>query len=104
MADKECCCGCESGKMTYRSSEEKKALENRINRLIGQLGGIRGMIEDDRYCVDILMQCAAVTKGFEALEREIFSSHLYGCVARDIREGRDEVIDETMAIVERLMR
>ncbi len=102
MADKECCCG--SGKKTERSSEEKKALENRINRLIGQLGGIKGMIEDDRYCVDILMQCSAAEKSFESLEREIFSSHLRGCVARDIREGKDEVLDETMAIVERLMR
>lgn len=104
MAEKECCCGCGSGRKTERSGEEKKALENRINRLIGQLGGIKGMIDDDRYCVDILMQCAAAQKGFEALEREIFSSHLHGCVARDIREGRNEVLDETMDIVERLMR
>ena len=102
MADKCCCVSGE--KLTLRSDEEKKGLENRINRLIGQLNGIKGMIDGDRYCVDILMQCAAVGKGFEALEREIFSSHLHGCVARDIREGKDEVLDETMAIVERLMR
>ena len=102
MEEKECCS--RSGKQTHRSGEEKKALENRINRLIGQLGGIKGMIEDDRYCVDILMQCAAVDKGFASLEREIFSSHLQTCVAHDIREGRDEVLDETVAIVERLMR
>ncbi len=97
------CCSGES-KSTKRTDEEKKALDIRINRLIGQLNGIRTMFDEDRYCVDILMQCAAVSKAFESLEREIFSSHLRGCVARDIREGKDEVLDETMEIVERLMR
>ncbi len=92
------------GKSTKRSDEEKKSLINRINRISGQLNGIRTMVENDRYCVDILMQCTAVNKALDALEREIFSSHLHSCVARDIREGKDGVIDETMDIVERLMR
>lgn len=97
----ECCC---TEKSTIRSDEEKKSLQNRIRRITGQLNGISNMIDDDRYCVDILMQCAAVTKAFESLEREIFSSHLRGCVARDIRDGKDEIYDETMKIIERLMR
>ncbi len=96
-----CCC---TTKTTSRSEEEKKSLENRINRIIGQLNGIKGMIDEDKYCVDILMQCSAVAKAFDALERLIFSSHLKGCVARDIKEGKDEVLDETMMIIERLMR
>ena len=97
------CCSKEE-KTTRRSDEEKKALINRLNRISGQLNGIRTMVENDRYCVDILMQCTAVNKALDALEREIFSSHLHSCVARDIREGKDGVLDETMDIVERLMR
>lgn len=96
-----CCC---SPKTTLRSPKDKKTLENRINRIIGQLNGIKGMIDEDKYCVDILMQCSAVTKAFEAVERLIFESHLKGCVKRDIKEGKDEVLDETMMIIERLMR
>lgn len=96
-----CCC---SDKTTLRSDKDKKSLENRINRIIGQLNGIKGMIDEDKYCVDILMQCSAVVKAFEALERLIFESHFKGCVARDIKEGKEEVIDETLLIIERLMR
>lgn len=98
-------CNCpECQKKTERTQEERKALKNRLNRLIGQINGIEKMIDEDRYCVDILMQCAAISKAFGAIEREIFSSHLKGCITRDIKEGKDEVYDETMDIIERLMR
>lgn len=97
----ECCC---TGKNTERTIEEKKSLLNRLNRIIGQLNGISNMIDSDRYCVDILMQCAAANRALEALERMIFSSHLKGCVTRDIKEGNETVYEETMKLIERLMR
>ena len=71
----ECCC---TEKNTERTIEEKKSLLNRLNRIIGQLNGISNMIDSDRYCVDILMQCAAANRALEALERMIFSSRTFG--------------------------
>lgn len=95
---------CSGEKSTKRSEEEKKSLKIRLNRIAGQITGISRMIDDDRYCPDILAQCAAVNRALEALEREVFTYHLRHCVSEEIREGNDSVIDETVDIVERLMR
>ncbi len=102
--ENEVCPLCAAGKSTHRSESEKKSLINRLSRISGQIAGIRNMIEEDRYCVDVLMQCSAVSSALESLEREILSAHLRGCVKKDIAEGRDEVLDETMKIIERMMR
>ena len=100
--EKSCCAGCE--KKTERTEEQKKKLMNRLNRLEGQVRGVKKMIESDAYCNDILMQSAAISAAVNAFSREVLRAHLHSCVARDIREGRDEVVDELMETLERLMR
>ena len=102
MSDKEMCVCC--GKTTDRSDEERKKLINRLNRIEGQIRGIRGMVEKDAYCADILTQSAAVNAAVNSFNKELLASHIRGCVARDIREGKDEVIDELVATLQKLMK
>lgn len=102
-----CCCVSneETGeKLTMRSEEERKKLINRLNRIEGQIRGIRGMLEKDAYCTDVLTQSAAVNAAVNAFNKELLASHIRSCVARDIREGKDEVIDELVLTLQRLMR
>ncbi len=96
-------CGC-CQKMTARSADERKKLINRLSRMEGQIRGIRGMIENDAYCADILVQSAAVSAAINAFNKELLASHIRGCVARDIRDGNDEVIDELVATLQKLMK
>ena len=102
MADREMC-GC-CGKTTDRTQDERKKLIHRLNRIEGQIRGIRGMLEKDAYCTDILVQSAAVNAAVNAFNQELLASHIRGCVARDIREGKDEVIDELVATLQKLMK
>ena len=95
---------CQCGRATVRSEEERKKLINRLNRIEGQIRGIRGMIEYDAYCTDILTQSAAVSAAMSSFNRELLNSHIKGCVSRDIREGRDEVVEELLHILQKLMR
>ena len=97
--DKTCCC-----KKTERSDEQKKKLLNRLRRIEGQVRGLQTMIESDAYCNDILIQSSAVNAAMNAFNRELLSSHIHTCVARDIREGKDEVIDELVATLQKLMK
>ena len=80
--------------VTARSQDERKKLTNRLSRIEGQIRGIKGMLEKDAYCNDILIQSAAVSAAMNAFNRELLSSHIHSCVVRDIREGKDEVVDE----------
>ena len=96
-------CGC-CGKTTDRSEEERKKLVHRLNRIEGQIRGIRGMVERNAYCADILVQSAAVSAAVNAFNKELLASHIRGCVARDIREGKEEVIDELVATLQKLMK
>lgn len=96
----DCCCQ----KKTVRDDEQKKKLTNRLSRLEGQIRGIRGMIENDAYCTDILMQSAAAAAAINAFNRELLNSHIRGCVAEDIRKGNDEVIDDLMGTLYKLMK
>lgn len=98
--DKTCCCQ----KKTERSDEQRKKLLNRLRRIEGQVRGLQTMIESDAYCNDILIQSSAVNAAMNAFNRELLSSHIHTCVARDIREGKDEVIDELMATLQKLMK
>lgn len=97
----DCCC---SHKHKTRSPEEKKRLCHRLNRIEGQIRGIRGMVERDAYCPDILIQAAAVTAALNAFNKELLASHIRTCVAEDIRAGRDETIDELTATLQKLMK
>ena len=91
-------------KKTKRSPEEVKKLTNRLSRMEGQIRGIRNMLESDAYCNDILIQSAAVTAAMNAFNRELIASHLRTCVARDLREGNDAVIDELVDTLQKLMK
>lgn len=102
MADKETL-GC-SQKTTVRSEEERKKLIHRLNRIEGQIRGIRGMVERDAYCTDILMQSAAVNAAINSFNKDLIANHIRGCVIRDIRKGDDSVVDELVKALEKLMK
>ena len=103
MSEKKACPCC-SEKHTVRSEEEKKKLINRLKRIEGQIRGIIGMMENDAYCNDILIQSAAVNAAVNAFNKELLATHIRTCVARDIREGKDETIDELVATLQKLMK
>ena len=94
----DCCC---NAKHTPRSSELKASVARRINRAVGQLNGIRQMVEDDRYCADVLVQLAAVEKAVAAISREIMQDHLETCVVERIQAGDTEVVGEVMDLLRR---
>ena len=102
MNQREECTCCE--KLTIRSEDDIKKLVHRLNRIEGQIRGIRNMLEKDAYCTDILIQSAAVNAAVNAFNKELISEHIRGCVARDIRAGRDEVIDELVTTLQKLMK
>lgn len=86
-------------KHTPRTEELKASVSKRINRAIGQLGGIKAMVEEDRYCGDVLTQLAAVEKAIAAISREILSDHLHSCVVERIQAGETEVVDEVVELL-----
>ena len=92
------------GKTTSRSDDERRRLINRLNRIEGQIRGIRGMIERDAYCNDVLIQSAAVNAAVNAFNRDLIANHIRGCVVRDIRDGDDSVIDELVDTLQKLMK
>lgn len=98
----ECCCNCQKTK--ERSEEEYKKLINRLSRIEGQIRGIKGMVEKNAYCTDILIQVSAVNAALNAFNRELLSNHIKTCVARDIRDGKDETIDELVLTLQKLMK
>ena len=96
------CCGCHKTKV--RSEEEVRRLVNRLSRIEGQVRGIRGMLERDAYCPDILAQAAAVNAALNAFSRELLSSHIRSCVVNDVRAGNDEIVDELLATLQKMMK
>lgn len=105
MSEREsCCCGHFEEKHTMRSEDERKKLLNRLNRIEGQIRGLKGMLEKNAYCPDILTQSAAVNAAINSFNKELLASHIRHCVVRDIRAGDDEVIDELVATLQKLMR
>lgn len=101
MDEKKCCC---TQRKKERSPEEYTRLINRLNRIEGQIRGIRGMVEGGAYCPDILVQSAAVTAAMNAFNKELLASHIRTCVADDIRAGNDDVIDELVCTLQKLMK
>ena len=97
------CCHCME-KHTLRSEQQKKALINRLKRIEGQVRGVQQMMEKDAYCNDILVQSAAISAAMNAFNKEILATHIHTCVVRDIREGRDEVVDELVSTIQKLMK
>lgn len=96
------CCGCYKTK--ERSEKEYKDLIHRLNRIEGQIRGIKGMIEKDAYCTDILTQVAAVNAALNSFNRVLLSNHIKTCVTNDIREGKEETVDELLVTLQKLMK
>ena len=95
---------CDCHKTKERSPEEYKCLIHRLNRIEGQIRGIRGMVERSAYCPEILAQVAAANAALNAFSRELLAEHIRTCVARDVREGRQETLDELVATIQKLRK
>lgn len=112
--EKEACCVSASGtakrtcecrhKATERSAEFQADLQKRLNRAIGQLNGVKSMIEDNRYCGDVLTQLAAAESAVHTVSELLLRDHLETCVTERVREGDTEVIDEAMQLIKRFAR
>ena len=87
-----------------RTEAEYKSLVHRLNRIEGQIRGIKGMVERDAYCTDILVQVAAVNAALNSFNRVLLTNHLHTCVAENVRAGNDEVLDELAGVLQKLMK
>lgn len=95
---------CPCQKTKHRTDEEIRALQNRLSRIEGQVRGVRGMVERDAYCVDILTQVTAINAALNAFSRELLETHIRTCVTTDLKEGRDEVVDELLETIRKMMK
>ena len=95
------CCG---DKTRVRSAEELKKLSNRLCRIEGQVRGLREMLQKDVYCIDILTQVSAVSAALNSFSKELLSEHLRTCVADSLRRGDEEIVDELVTILQKLMK
>lgn len=77
---------------------------NRLNRIEGQIKGIKSMLENDAYCPDILIQVSAANAALNSFNKELLANHIHSCVVNDIRDGKDEVVDELVATLQKLMK
>jgi CsoR family transcriptional regulator, copper-sensing transcriptional repressor len=93
-----------SMKHTHRSEETQKDLMIRLNRLEGQIRGIKGMLEESAYCDDVLTQVAAVKKGLDSFAMVMFEDHLNHCVVRDIKANDPDIMAEVMTTIKRLTK
>ena len=98
--DNNCCCN----KTKSRSNEEKKALINRLSRIEGQIRGIKGMVEKEAYCTDVITQVAAATAALNSFNKELLSSHIKTCVTDDIKAGKTETVDDLLSTLQKLMK
>lgn len=98
------CDNCSDCKRKVRDDKEHKDLIHRLNRIEGQIRGIRNMVEEDRYCVDILTQVSAIQSALNSFNKNLLSSHIKSCVVEDIRSGNDEVVDELCKTMQKLMK
>ena len=96
----EACCP----RKKHRQQAELKKLQNRLNRIEGQVRGIRKMLSEDAYCTDILVQVSAVNAALNAFNRELLSEHIRTCVASDLRAGKAETAEELVQTLQKLMR
>lgn len=93
-----------SGKHKEREEKEKKDLMNRLKRIEGQVRGVEGMLESGAYCTDILMQVSAINAALNSFNKVLLANHVRTCVAENIRNGNDEVIDELVTTLQKLMK
>lgn len=95
-------CACCRYKSSPRETVDQKKLQNRINRIIGQLKGIQGMLEDNRYCGDILMQIGAVESALQSLGYVILEEHMMSCVAESVQQGDTQILAEAVELMKKL--
>ena len=99
MAEQSCC-----DRRKQRSEQEVKNLVKRLNRIEGQVRGIKNMVEEERYCVDILNQVSAVQAALNSFSKELLASHIHSCVVEDIQAGKMEAVDELCETIKKLMK
>ena len=102
MEEQKSCCFVHEKK--ERTEKESKDLINRLSRIEGQVRGIRKMVESGSYCPDILVQVSAVNAALNSFNKVLLANHIRTCVAEDIREGKEETIDELVTVLQKLMR
>ena len=95
---------CSCHKTKERSEKEYKYLIHRLNRIEGQIRGIKGMVERDAYCTDILVQVSAVNAALSSFNKVLLANHIKTCVTRDIKEGKEDTVDELVETLQKLMR
>lgn len=95
---------CCSQRKKERDEKEYKDLINRLSRIEGQVRGVKKMVESDSYCVDILMQVSAINAALNGFNKVLLANHIRDCVAEDIRSGNDDVIDELVETMKKLMK
>ena len=104
----QCGCGPDTQGCCHRTKErtekEYKDLIHRLNRIEGQIRGIKGMVEREAYCPDILVQVAAANAALNSFNRVLLASHIKTCVTEDIRQGKEETVDELLATLQKLMK
>lgn len=93
-----------SGKTKQRDDKEYKDLMNRLKRIEGQVRGVEGMLENDAYCTDILTQVSAITSALNSFNKALLANHMKTCVVENIREGNEDVIDELVVTLQKLMK
>ena len=103
MEEKKVCPGC-CHKTKDSPEKEYKDLMNRLSRIEGQVRGVRRMVEEGAYCPDILIQVSAVNAALNSFNKVLLANHIRTCVADDIRDGKDETIDELVTTLQKLMR
>lgn len=97
---KECCCG----RTKQRSEKEYKDLTNRLNRIEGQIRGIKGMLEEDAYCPDILIQVSAVTAALNSFNKKLLANHIESCVVEDLKADKEGTVEELVTVLQKLMK
>lgn len=100
MEEMKCC----AEKMKHRDEKEYKDLINRLSRVEGQVRGVKKMVEEERYCVDILTQVLAVQAALNAFNKKLLANHIHSCVVDDIKEGNMEVVDELCDTIQKIMK
>ena len=99
-----CCMHKKTDKHKQRDTHEYKDLINRLSRIEGQVRGIKNMIEEDAYCTDILIQVSAITSALNSFNKVLLANHIKTCVADNIREGNEDVVDELVSVLQKLMK
>lgn len=94
---------CEHCRTRQRSEEEYKTLMNRLSRIEGQVRGLKGMVEKNAYCPDIIIQVEAVKSALGAFGRELLSNHIQTCVLNDMKNGKEETLEELITLLKRIM-